>query len=43
LALPEPIAISPVVPQLEVPVFNEMEPLVPDEPAFAVSILMYPL
>ena len=43
VAAPEPIEIVPVVPELDVPELKVMTPLTPDEPAFAVRIVMAPL
>jgi len=35
--------IVPVAPELDVPELNVITPLTPDEPAFAVRIVMAPL
>ena len=43
VAAPLPIQTVPVVPELDVPELNVITPLTPDEPAFAVRIVMAPL
>jgi hypothetical protein len=43
VAAPLPIAIAPVLPELDVPELNVSAPLKPAVPAFAVRIVIAPL